>query len=105
MAFVKERFGDAGLYPVAVISGLTDMDAITLSTANLAADRRLDVAAAAKAILVAQLSNLAFKSASAIVVGAATLRAPIALYLGLSIAGGVAILLAWPWHATAAAGL
>jgi len=105
VAFVKERFGDAGLYPVAVISGLTDMDAITLSTANLAADRRLDVAAAAKAILVAQLSNLAFKSASAIVVGAATLRAPIALYLGLSIAGGVAILLAWPWHATAAAGL
>ncbi len=99
VAFVKDRFGDAGLYPVAAVSGLTDMDAIALSTANLAADKRLGGDTAAQVILVAQLSNLAFKSVSAMVVGAATLRAPVALYLGLSIAGGVAILLAWPWHA------
>jgi len=105
IAFAKDRFGTAGLYPLAVISGLTDMDAIALSTANLAADRRLDAVTAAKVILVAQLSNLAFKCACAILVGAAALRAPVALYLGLSIAGGVAILLAWPWPATGAAGL
>ncbi|HEY2976530.1 MAG TPA: DUF4010 domain-containing protein, partial [Burkholderiaceae bacterium] len=84
VAFVKERFGAAGLYPVAVISGLSDMDAIALSATNLAAGGRLDAATAAKVILVAQLSNLAFKSACSIAVGAPTLRAPVALYLGLS---------------------
>ena len=96
VAFVKQRFGDAALYPVAVISGLTDMDAIALSTANLAAGERLDATTAAKVILVAELSNLAFKGACAAVVGTAALRAQVALYLGLSVAGGVAILLAWP---------
>jgi uncharacterized membrane protein (DUF4010 family) len=102
VAFVKERFGDAGLYPVGVISGLTDMDAIALSTANLAADERLAATTAGKVILVAELSNLAFKGACAVVVGAAALRARVALYLGLGIAGGVAILFVWPWQAMAA---
>ncbi|HEV8312877.1 MAG TPA: DUF4010 domain-containing protein [Burkholderiaceae bacterium] len=101
MAFVKERFGDAGLYPVAVIGGLTDMDAIALSTSNLAADERLVATTAGKVILVAELSNLAFKGACAAVVGAAALRSRVALYLGPSIAGGVAILFAWPWQAIA----
>ncbi|HEY9024183.1 MAG TPA: MgtC/SapB family protein, partial [Burkholderiaceae bacterium] len=97
VAFVKQRFGDAGLYPVAVISGLTDMDAIALSTANLAAGGRLAVATAGELILVAELSNLAFKAGSAMVVGAAALRTRIAFYFGLAIAGGAAILLFWPW--------
>ena len=35
VAAAKEHFGTAGLYAVGVISGLTDMDAITLSTARL----------------------------------------------------------------------
>ena len=35
VAFARDRFGTAGLYTVAVLSGLTDVDAITLSTARL----------------------------------------------------------------------
>jgi len=97
VAIVKQRFGDAGLYPVALLSGLADMDAIALSTANLAADGRVDATVAGKVILVAGLANLAFKGACALVVGAAALRTRVALYLGLAIAGGVALLIAWPW--------
>ena len=42
VAAAKEEFGTRGLYTVAVLSGLTDMDAITLSTAQLAHQGRLD---------------------------------------------------------------
>jgi len=61
------RFGDAGLYAVAALSGLTDMDAITLSVARLVNDGRVEPSNAWRAIVVASLSNLAFK---AVVVGA-----------------------------------
>jgi uncharacterized membrane protein (DUF4010 family) len=34
VAATKEIMGDSGLYVIAMISGLTDVDAITLSTGN-----------------------------------------------------------------------
>jgi hypothetical protein len=57
VAFVKDRFGEAGLYPVAVLSGLTDVDAITLSTLNLANEGRLEAEVTARLILLAVLPN------------------------------------------------
>jgi uncharacterized membrane protein (DUF4010 family) len=41
VAFARDRFGTAGLYTVAALSGLTDMDAITLSTSRLVEGGRL----------------------------------------------------------------
>jgi uncharacterized membrane protein (DUF4010 family) len=95
VAFVKNRFGNTGLYPVAIVSGLTDMDAITLSTANLTRTGRLDAATAWRLILLAALSNLVFKGAWAVILGSPALRRRIALFFGLALAGGVAILLLW----------
>jgi uncharacterized membrane protein (DUF4010 family) len=96
VAVVRKHFGDAGLYPVAIVSGLTDMDAITLSTANLAKDGRLDTRLAWQLILMAALANLVFKGVVAAVLGSPALRGRIAIYFGLGLAGGVAILLLWP---------
>jgi uncharacterized membrane protein (DUF4010 family) len=95
VAFVKDRFGDAGLYPVALLSGMTDVDAITLSTVNLAEAGRLEAKIGARLILLAVLANLAFKGGCAMVLGSAALRARIGGYFGLALAGGVAILLLW----------
>ncbi len=95
VAFAKDRFGDAGLYPVALLSGLTDVDAITLSTANLANAGRIEADVGARLVLLAVLANLAFKGGCAMVLGSSALRARIALYFGLALAGGVAILLLW----------
>lgn len=95
VAFVKQRFGDAGLYPVAVISGMTDMDAITLSTANLAAAGRLEPAVTWRVILLAALANLAFKGACAIVLGSPALRVRVGIFFGLALAGGTLILMLW----------
>ena len=96
VAFVKARFGDAALYPVALLSGLTDVDAITLSTLNLAQAGRLDTGVTSRLILLAVLSNIAFKAGCALVLGSPGLRSRIALYFGLALAGGAALLLpAW----------
>jgi hypothetical protein len=49
VAFAKDYFGAAGLYIVSVFSGLTDMDAITLSTAHLPEAGGVDTATAWRA--------------------------------------------------------
>lgn len=95
VAFAKSRFGAAGLYPVAVVSGMTDMDAITLSTSNLAAQGRFEAQTAWRVILLAALANLAFKGACACVLGSSALRTRIVILFGLALAGGAGILLLW----------
>jgi uncharacterized membrane protein (DUF4010 family) len=55
-------FKDRGLYVVAAISGLTDMDAITLSTSRLVNDNTVKPESGWRAILIASISNLVFKS-------------------------------------------
>jgi uncharacterized membrane protein (DUF4010 family) len=95
IAFTKHHFGEAGLYPVALVSGLTDMDAITLSTVNLAAQGRLEPATTWRLILLAGLANITFKGAYACLLGSAALRARIGVLFGLALAGGAAILVLW----------
>lgn len=68
-AAAKEWLGDQGLFFVAAISGLTDVDAITLSTAQLFNTARVDAATAWRVILTALLANLAFKLGMTVVLG------------------------------------
>jgi uncharacterized membrane protein (DUF4010 family) len=62
VAAAKHWFGDSGLMVVAVLSGLTDMDAITLSTAQLARAGEVNPELAGRVILVAALANITFKA-------------------------------------------
>lgn len=62
VAYARERHGNAGLLWLAAVSGLTDMDAITLSAAQLSSNGHARPAEALRAILVAAASNLAFKT-------------------------------------------
>ena len=95
VAFAKSQFGAAGLYPVAVISGMTDMDAITLSTSNLAAQGQLEAQTAWRLILLAALANIVFKGACACVLGSPALRTRVVILFGLALAGGAGILVLW----------
>jgi uncharacterized membrane protein (DUF4010 family) len=95
-AAAKEHFGDAGLYAVASVSGLTDVDAITLSVANLADAGRVDVVLAWRAILLAALANLVFKAGLACVLGGGAMLRRLAGLFGPSLAFGTAILVFWP---------
>lgn len=96
VAAAEEHLGDRGLYAVAAVSGLTDVDAITLSVANLAEAGRIETGAAWRAILLATLSNLAFKAGLAFFLGGVGLLVRVAPLFGASLAAGAAILLAWP---------
>jgi uncharacterized membrane protein (DUF4010 family) len=96
VAFAQRYWGGGGLYFIAFISGLTDMDAITLSSANLVEDGVLPAGTAWRMILVGGMSNLMFKGGIVAVAGSRALRKPVALGFGLSIAAGTLILLLWP---------
>ena len=96
VAAARSHFGTAGLYVASVISGLTDMDAITLSTANLVNTAHLDTNTAWRMILLAGLANLFFKMVLAAILGARAFVIPVLLGLGSALLGGTSIFLLWP---------
>ena len=96
VAFARDRFGTAGLYTVAAISGLTDVDAITLSTSRLVQGGRLEPGTGWRAILLASMSNLGFKAGIVAALGSKALLGRIALLFGAVMAGGGMILWLWP---------
>ena len=62
IAATKIHFERKGLFVVAVLSGLTDMDAITLSTSRMVAAGRLTSETGWKLIGSAAMANLIFKT-------------------------------------------
>jgi len=88
--------GSSALYGVAALSGLTDVDALTLSTARMVANGRLEADTAWRLIVLATLSNLAFKGLLAFVLGGRALGRRLAWMFGLGVLAGCALLLLWP---------
>ena len=68
-AALQDYAGSKGLYLVALASGLTDVDAITLSTLRLFNAGTLPPADAVTAIALAVLANLCFKTGLVIAIG------------------------------------
>ena len=67
-------FGDNGLYLAGALAGLTDVDAIALSMANLAQQDPSSSDAAARTIVIAVISNTMVKCGMTIWLGAPSLR-------------------------------
>lgn len=95
-AAAKENFGDRGLYVVGVLSGLTDMDAITLSTAQMVGSGKLDSNTGWRVILVAAMSNLVLKGATIALLGGRQLLGKAASFFIIALAAGGLILALWP---------
>ena len=96
VAAVKARYGDSGLYIIAALSGLTDVDAITLSTSQLVGSGRLDGGEGWKIIVVALMSNLVFKAGTVAVLGNRHLFSIIGLLYGLALILAALLLIVWP---------
>ena len=96
VAFFNEQFGSQAIYVAATISGLTDVDALTLSVAELFNQQRVSDATAWRAILIATLSNLAFKAGAAGVLGGRRLFAVVAPAFGATIVLGILVIVFWP---------
>ncbi len=96
VAVAKQHLGSAGLYIVAIISGLTDLDAITLSTAQLADSNKIETRLAWQVILIALLSNLVFKFGMVAALGSANLAKLVGLAFAAAVVAGLGIILLWP---------
>jgi uncharacterized membrane protein (DUF4010 family) len=72
-AWGTAQLGEGALYAVAAVSGLTDVDAITLSSFRLFDTGRIDARMAVAAIALAVVANLAFKATIAFSAGSRAL--------------------------------
>jgi uncharacterized membrane protein (DUF4010 family) len=78
-----------GLLPLSFVSGLTDMDAISLLMANNRNDATVEPMLATQSIILAVIGNSVMKAGFALSLGSPALRRQVALVLGLTILAGV----------------
>lgn len=96
IATARDQLGESGLYGVAILSGLHDVDAITLSTARLVQEDQLAAGLGWRIILTATLSNLVMKWAIAAALGHRRLALWVGALFGLAFGVGIVLALAWP---------
>jgi uncharacterized membrane protein (DUF4010 family) len=81
------------VYPLSFISGLTDMDAISLSIAREQSSEAAAPGLATRAVVLAAVSNTLLKAGMAIAIGSPGLKARIGIVLGATAVVGVAWML------------
>jgi len=96
VAIARDLAGDNAIFVVAVVSGLTDVDALTLSVGQLNALGEVSGDTAWRAIFLATLANLTFKTAAAAVLGSPDLRRWICFAGIPALCAGGLILWLWP---------
>jgi len=96
VAAAREHIGSQAVYAVAFVSGLTDVDALTLSVAQLYAGGEAPGLDAWRVIFLATLSNLLFKIVAASVLGSSQLRKWILGTGAVAMLAGTLLLLFWP---------
>jgi uncharacterized membrane protein (DUF4010 family) len=100
LAATETYLGGQGLYVVAVLSGLTDMDAITLSTARLVGvdpERGgIEPTQGWRLIVLATMANLFFKWMMCAAIGQSRLAWHVGLLFAAPITVGAALLWFWP---------
>ena len=92
---VNEWIGQEAVYGVALVSGLADVDALTLSMSELAGRDGFPLHLAANAIMVAALTNTAVKLFMVVSLAGGIAARAIGAVFGLAIAGGLAVLFAF----------
>lgn len=95
LAWTKQSLGNAGMFTVAGLSGLTEVDALTLSTARMAVEHQSMMADGWRLVLFGTLTNFASKAAIAAALGGRAFGARIALCFVPPTAVGAALLLWW----------
>lgn len=99
LAATRQYLGEKGpeaAYAVAAVSGLTDMDAITLSTVQMAARDPTTAQQGWRLLVVAALANLVFKAGVIGVLGHPRLLRKIGPLFALPLLGGLVLLVLWP---------
>jgi uncharacterized membrane protein (DUF4010 family) len=100
VAWAKAHFGNAGLFAVAGVSGLVDLEGITLSSAQLVRGGSLEADLAWRLVLLASLSNLVVKAGIVGVIGGRRLFTPIAVLWAIALVIGLGLVAFWPGAAS-----
>jgi len=87
----QEYVGETGVYLSSAISGLADVDAITLSMAELSRSGNLDLTTASRAIVLATMSNTLVKGGIVLTSGSIALRRALAPGIILIIIAGLTL--------------
>ncbi|MDX2223769.1 MAG: DUF4010 domain-containing protein [Rhodospirillaceae bacterium] len=85
--YARELFGDAGVLAASALSGLIDVDAVTVSLSRQGVAGQLGVGAIAAGIVVAIAVNSAVKAAYAVAIAGRLLLVPMAAMAALAVAG------------------
>lgn len=96
VAYARQHLGEAGLYAVAAISGLTDMDAITLSTSELVTKGHIAADQGWRVILLGGMANLLFKAGMVAVLAHRSMLWPVLAAFGATGLGAAALWIWWP---------
>jgi len=86
----REIFGTLGVYVGAFLSGLTDLDAISVTSLRMSTSGAITQTEAVTAIMVAYLANTILKLGIVIVVGPRTIMAPVFIGFCAAALGAVA---------------
>ena len=90
------HFGNGAIYLTGVLAGTTDVDAITLSMANLASSGTIGPEVAVTTILLGAAANTVVKAGMALVLGGASFGGRIIAAFGaVLVAGGLGLLRLW----------
>ena len=88
----QKHLGSAGSYIAAFLSGLSDMDAVTLSMANMTKDGKVTYREGAVSILLAGISNTLVKLGFAMALSSPATRRAVAIALGATCLVAVGVL-------------
>ena len=80
--WAQDVFGGAGLYVASFLSGLTDLDAISLSLAQMQKAGHLVANEGTRALVIAAMANALLKAGMAVTLGSESMRRPVMLVLG-----------------------
>ena len=86
-AAFHDKAGSLGVYAVAAVSGLADMDAIAISTFNLLTGGELQASEAVTAVVIALASNMTFKALLVLTLAGRAMAGRVALSFLAQLAG------------------
>lgn len=92
----QARMGTAGLWAVAAVGGLVDVDSVAVAAARLSRQGVAAVTTASGAYLLATLSNLVLKGAAVVIVGGGALARRVLPAFAAMAAATAAVLAFWP---------
>lgn len=90
--YAHEWFGKSGVYATAFLSGLADVDAMTITLSKFAADGTISMQVATTGIVIAAIANTFGKAALAWLLGTYRLGRHVSIVVSVVVVSGLVLL-------------